>query len=96
MRANAMERQDHIGSGLRISRIVNGVPTIVTNKQLEARMQVLEDFEKRGDRSGLLKIKALYKEALVAIKQKNEKNMIAIKHCTNLIAATDRILKGEA
>jgi hypothetical protein len=91
-RASAIDNGNHVGIGLRLSRIVNGVPTIITDKQLNLRMDMLEKKTKRGETEGLRELKAHYKQRLAEVKAKNPRNTTVIKHYQALIKSTERVI----
>ena len=88
---NAIDSGNHVGVGMHLSKMVNGVPTIITDKQLNLRMDMLEKKTKRGETAGLYELKDKYKQRLAEVKAKNPRNTTVIKHYTAL-KSTQRVI----
>lgn len=85
---NAIDSGNHVGTGLRTSRLVNGVPTIITDKQLNLRMDALVN----RDIEQLRALRQQYRRTLDEVIAQNPKNTTVIKHYKALIVSVNRVI----
>ena len=91
-RASAIDSGNHVGIGLRLSRMVNGVATIITDKQVNLRLDMLEKKTKRGETAELYELKAHYEQRLAEVIAENPRNTTVIKHYRALVKSAQRVI----
>ena len=85
---NAIDSGNHVGTGLRMAKLVNGVPTIITDKQLNLRMDALVN----RDIEQLRALRQQYRRTLDEVIAQNPKNTTVIKHYKALIVSATRVI----